>query len=230
MLAAGLGGAVLAGLGGTPTDGTAPVPNLLGLSLDRATTAAQDAGFVLITPIYVQRSDPEGTVVGQNPAPGTVAERGSEVQPMVSTGRELVDVPDVTGLGESQAIGVLTSAGLQVSRQGTQPDDEVPVGAVLSTDPVAGMRVIVGSTVRYVVSSGPAASATPAPTPTPKLTETPAPPSATPVPTPVITPTPIPSATAAPSPESPPPATPTPVPVESPSGEPGASDAVPQSS
>jgi hypothetical protein len=159
-----------------------------------------------------------------------VAERGSEVQLTVSTGRELVDVPDVTGLAESQAITLLTSAGFQVSRQGTQPDEDVPVGAVLSTDPVAGMRVQVGSTVRYVVSSGPAPSATPTPTPKPKPTATLAPPSATPVPTPAVTATPVPTPTTEPSPASPPPATPTPAPVESPSAQPGSSDAVPQSS
>ncbi|MCJ7710058.1 MAG: PASTA domain-containing protein, partial [Chloroflexi bacterium] len=159
--------------------GVSVVPNLVGLSLDRATTAAGDAGFTLAPPVYIQRNDrPENTVVAQDPPAGTGMERGSEIRPVVSTGRGLVRVPDVVGQAESQAIATLTSAGLIVRRSGSVFDEALPAGAVVTTSPAAGVSVAKGTIVDYVVSKGPeptpAPSATPAPSPTPAATPSPA--------------------------------------------------------
>ncbi|MCJ7709310.1 MAG: SulP family inorganic anion transporter, partial [Chloroflexi bacterium] len=186
VLAIALGIVVAATLLGTALNawrgeatGVSVVPNLVGLSLDRATTAAGNAGFTLAPPVYVQRNDrPENTVVAQDPPAGTEIERGSEIRPVVSTGRGLVRVPDVVGQAESQAIATLTSAGLIVRRSDSVFDPALPAGAVVTTSPEAGVSVAKGTIVDYVVSKGaeptPTPSATPAPSPTPAATPSPA--------------------------------------------------------
>jgi SulP family sulfate permease len=181
------------------TTGTVTVPNLVGLSLDRATIAASDAGLELTPPVYVQRSDrPDGTVVDQDPPAGTVVDRGSTLVPIVATGSRLVFVPAVVGLPEGQAIAALTGADLKVSRGATQQDPTVPAGTVLAVDPAAGTSVAAGTTVTYVVSTNSAPDPSAAPTQRPPGSGGASPgATATPAPTPSVS-------------QSPPPIEPTP--------------------
>lgn len=212
---AALGGAVLAagllsfalglaGIGSGPGIGPGPVPNLVGMSLSRATLAASDAGFTLSQPVQVPRDDlPEGTVIRQYPTAGAIVDRHDPIQPTVSSRRPLVSVPDVVGQTESQAIVTLTGAGFGVTRTATVTDPVVAVGHIVSTAPAAGTRLATGQTVGYVVSSGPA------PTPTPE-------------PAPSDPPSPSHGATATPAPLDPPsaPIGPSTAPSGLPSGEP----------
>jgi eukaryotic-like serine/threonine-protein kinase len=72
-----------------------------------------------------------------------------------------VEVPDVTGQPLVEARETLTDAGFQVDMvPQREASDTVPLDSVISQDPPGGEEVDEGSTVRLVVSSGPAASAT----------------------------------------------------------------------
>jgi len=203
------------------------VPNLVGLPLTRASGAATDAGFIMDAPIYVVRdSVAEGTVVEQIPPPGTIADRGSAIAPTVATARVVV-VPDVAGMREADAILALTSAGLQASRS-ARSDQAIPAGVVLTTDPGPLASVRAGSTVIYVVSTGPEASPTPAPTVTtqpsaPRSGAPSVPPTQSVAPSvpPTAPPEPSGSPIPTPTPETTPSAMPTepsPTPAEQPSG------------
>ena len=70
-----------------------------------------------------------------------------------------VAVPDVVGQTEADASAAITGAGL-VAGASQAADETVPVGNVISQDPVAGTMVATGSTVSIVVSSGPDVPAT----------------------------------------------------------------------
>jgi beta-lactam-binding protein with PASTA domain len=186
----------------------ATVPNLVGMPLERAAIAAGNAGLLIGTPTYVQLPDrPEGTIVAQEPSPGTVVTRGSSVEPTVATARQLVVIPDVRGYSESEAVVALSSAGLKVGERTTAPDRDIPAGSVISTVPEPRTQVAAGTPVALVVSTGPAGpSLSPSPSASPSLG-----PSASPSPSPVATPSP----TASPGP--------TPTAVASPTGGPGPS-------
>lgn len=68
---------------------------------------------------------------------------------------ETVTVPGNLEGGTEEALQqALADAGLSAVRSGTEPSDE-EAGTVLSVDPAGGTEVERGSTVRYVVSSGP---------------------------------------------------------------------------
>jgi high affinity sulfate transporter 1 len=227
VLAAGILSMVLGAIGQTPATGQSTVPNLIGLTLPRADVAASTAGFVLGPPILVPRDDqPEGTVVGQTPTGGTLADRGTEIAPIVSTGRPLVAVPDVVGLTESQAILSLTNAGFTVRRAATLSDPDVPAGSIVSTDPAAAVLIPTGSQVGYVVSSGPEPTPTPTPAPTAASPTASAAPATT-APTTGASPSPV--VTLPPSVEPSPAVTPSlepPSPSAAPSGPAGASPPV----
>ena len=89
-------------------------------------------------------SVPEGVVISQDPASGTL-HRGDTVTFVVSKGPELVAVPQVRAQGVDAATAELEAAGFQVKVE--QTDDSLGLGFVYSTDPPAGTMAPKGSTV-----------------------------------------------------------------------------------
>jgi Leucine-rich repeat (LRR) protein len=66
-----------------------------------------------------------------------------------------VEVPNVVGMGPSEARSVIASASLVVWAEFLQCSNTVPMGRLISQDPAAGTMVSVGSAVSWVISSGP---------------------------------------------------------------------------
>jgi eukaryotic-like serine/threonine-protein kinase len=95
-----------------------------------------------------------GTVIWQDPPPGTVLQPNAAVQLVVSAGPTLVAVPDVIGLSLPQAAQVFAAAGVRFGAV-----DSVAGGAergvVLATRPAAGVGRPRGSPIIIVVSRGP---------------------------------------------------------------------------
>lgn len=127
------------------------VPNVVGLREGAAVERIEEAE---LEP-QIQRvfaDEPEGIVVEQNLGEGTRVAEGSTVILRVSKGRRLVNVPDVVGLREGEAVGRLRNAGLG-ARIFDVPAAE-PQGTVIAQDPAGGERASAGSRVRINVSSG----------------------------------------------------------------------------
>ncbi|HZN96163.1 MAG TPA: PASTA domain-containing protein [Gemmatimonadales bacterium] len=98
-------------------------------------------------------SFPAGTVIWQDPAPGTVLEPNSVVQLVLSTGPALVAVPDVVGLNVPQASKILAAAGVRVGTiDSTSAGQEQ--GVVIATRPASGVGRPRGAAVALVVSRG----------------------------------------------------------------------------
>jgi eukaryotic-like serine/threonine-protein kinase len=182
----------------TPAPTQVTVPNFVGRTIEDATREADGLGITLKqTP---QLSDqPVGTVLAQAAPPGSVVSKGSEVGVTVAAGVETVPVPDLRNRTESEAVQLISDAGLRIGVRTDAFDPAVPLGQVVSQSPSAGVVVAKATTIDYVVSKGPepSPSPTPAPTPTPTVAPTPTP---TPVPTPTPTPVPTPTPTPAPTP------------------------------
>ena len=92
---------------------------------------------------------PEGNVIRTDPGAGASVEPGSGVTIVVSTGPEDVQVPDVTGLSEDNARGLLQGFDVQVSDENTL--DPTQDGTVASQNPPGGSTVEPGSTINLVV-------------------------------------------------------------------------------
>jgi serine/threonine-protein kinase len=109
-----------------------PLPNFTGQSLDQAKTWAAQHGVTLVPRDDTNSQQPQGTITGQEPAAGTLFHSGDTVTVNVSTGPQIVNVPDVIGLSAEQATQQLQSMGFQVKVNMFTPVDRVfdfaPVG------------------------------------------------------------------------------------------------------
>jgi eukaryotic-like serine/threonine-protein kinase len=97
--------------------GPAPVevPTLTGSRESEAREALREVGLRL--EVGDRRTDPdapEGAVLAQDPAPGTVLRRGDEVTVVVSEGPEQVEVPVVRGQRVEDAVDELRALGFEV--------------------------------------------------------------------------------------------------------------------
>ena len=114
-----------------------------------------------------------GTVLAVAPAPGNQVRAGSPVTLTLATGR--VELPDVEGRSQDEAIEALTTAGFDVRVELQYGDG--PPGRVRSQSPEAGRREA-GQTVTLTVSQAiptPAPNAVPDPAPSAAASPAPAP-------------------------------------------------------
>jgi beta-lactam-binding protein with PASTA domain len=140
------------------SSGPPPVvmPDVVGLTLDQATTSLTDAGLKLsAVTAAASTTVPAGSVIDQTPGAGTQVTTGSAVALVVSSGPLKVAVPDVVGLAQVAATTAITSAGLVVGVITTASSSTVVEGSVISQDPVAGRGIPAGSAVDLILSSGP---------------------------------------------------------------------------
>jgi beta-lactam-binding protein with PASTA domain len=152
------------------------VPEVTGTIVDELD--AQLAAYGLVVGETTTREDVNslaGEILEQDPPPGEMALGGSAIAVVVSEGPPPVEVPDVRGVTEAEAVRTLTEAGFTA--------DPVLVyssarrGTVVSTNPRGGVEAEYGSTIRVYVSRGAAPVTTPPPTtpvaPTPPTTPPP---------------------------------------------------------
>jgi beta-lactam-binding protein with PASTA domain len=148
----------------------ANLPDVVGLTADEATARLTQAGFR--TQIRrVPATQPEGTVVAQEPKGGSRAPRGQVVRINISQGRTQTTtstttttvttttatttsrptVPDTVGADEATATSTLEGAGFRVrlvERSVTDPSED---GIVLQQSPRGGSTAASGSTVSITV-------------------------------------------------------------------------------
>ncbi len=131
-------------------DAATEVPELRRLSVDAATAAANAASLQLTVTGSTPAVEELGTVVSQDPIPGSRVPAGSVVSVLISAGGRVL-VPGVVGRDQ-------VTAGRLVQRSGLQPDFETrfsltrPPGTVIGQDPAASTQVEPGSTVTLFVA------------------------------------------------------------------------------
>jgi beta-lactam-binding protein with PASTA domain/serine/threonine protein kinase len=127
------------------------VPDVLGQSESSARGELESAGLEVAVTEAPSDTTSEGLVSAQSPGPGTGVDVGATVQITISTGPELVSVPDVIGADNLSAKATIRDAGLRpsvVSQDVTDPNED---RIVLDQNPGAGTQATPGSTVTLVV-------------------------------------------------------------------------------
>jgi penicillin-binding protein 1A len=132
------------------------VPSVIGLTRQAATSTLQSAGFNVAVE-YASSDEPEDIVIDQSPGGGARLVQTGTVTITVSEGApDLVDVPNVVGLGEAEATAILQGAGFAVSvdrRPECDPFDPgctYRPGVVWAQEPAG--RAEPGATVRITVN------------------------------------------------------------------------------
>ena len=134
------------------------VPNLYGMSKQQAIAKIEQAGFSVGTISEVNSDNTEvGLVCGQSVDPDTSQKSGTEIDFSISLGPKMVVVPGVVGnSAEGYAYSTIGAANLYYSVEYAD-STSVPAGTVISQVPEGGTSVPEYSTVKLVVSTGPAA-------------------------------------------------------------------------
>ena len=135
------------------------VPDVVGDQEASARQALTDAGLAVDT-AREESSRPAGEVLSTDPAAGTAVSPRSAVRVVVSSGPVTppidprVTVPNLVGRTEAAAATALQQANL-VGSLTRETSSTAPLGQVLRQDPASGSQVSAGTTVSFVVSSGP---------------------------------------------------------------------------
>jgi beta-lactam-binding protein with PASTA domain/predicted Ser/Thr protein kinase len=142
------------------------VPDLVGRSRDEAERLLGDAE---LRAAFTEREDAEaapGTVLEQDPAPGTRVDKGETVELVVAREPEEVPVPGVIDEEEAAAVRALEDAGFEVNVEETAAETPDEDGIVLEQDPEPDTPRPQGSEVTITVGRF-------EPEPVPEATETP---------------------------------------------------------
>ncbi|MGH7617686.1 MAG: PASTA domain-containing protein [Gemmatimonadaceae bacterium] len=141
--------------------GNAKVPNVAGLMLDDAAKELAAVGFT------AQRTEerfhggaPKGTVLEQDPRAGVRDAEGTTVRLVVSAGQEIVRVPAIVGMSQTEAEAALEGAGFEMGNV-AQAHNSAPSGQVVESKPAPGAKVAIPATVSITVSDGAAPRARP---------------------------------------------------------------------
>jgi eukaryotic-like serine/threonine-protein kinase len=145
------GSTILLEVSGGP--GTVRVPSLAGLRPKQVVTRLEKRD--LTAELEKRSSDTvqSGLAIRSVPGAGEVVERGEQIKVFISSGPELVAVPNVVGLARESAEVRVADAGLTPGQITEQQSDQ-PEGEVLAQDPGAGSEVERDTTVNLTVSTG----------------------------------------------------------------------------
>jgi serine/threonine-protein kinase len=127
------------------------IPDVLRFRAERAATVLQATGFQVALD-SVDSREFRGTVVAVDPEPGTELALPGSVAVAVSRGPPLVEMPDLLGLPEAEALTLLEGLELRVPEVGTRFRFGLDRGTVIEQEPEPETMVEQGSAVRVVVA------------------------------------------------------------------------------
>lgn len=134
--------------------GEVAIPNVEGMTESDAKTALQNTGFKCSSSYTNSDSVEYGRVISQSPTSNNVGKEGDTITISVSSGKKLVQVPDVTNKTQSDATSTLSAAGLSVSNVSSEYSDDVAEGKIISQGIDAGKYVDSGTALSLTVSLG----------------------------------------------------------------------------
>lgn len=131
------------------------IPNLENLSEQDAVAKLEELGLRTNIEQAASPTVERGYVIGTNPTAGSSVRKRTTVTITVSTGKEITEVPDLTGLDTAAASEVLLAAGLELDPVVREEASEtIKEGEITTQSPAAGSQVSRGSKVVITVSTG----------------------------------------------------------------------------
>ena len=144
---------------GLPVDGGAQivveVPDLTGSSQTEALNDLQNLGFKVGIENSAHPNVPSGSVIKTQPTANTLTNPDTLVTIIVSVGPEAYPIPYVVDLETDRAVYVIEESGFLVGQKIEVNDENIPIGFIISQNPMAGKKMGPGSTVDLVISAGP---------------------------------------------------------------------------
>ena len=129
---------------------TVAVPNLAGLTQDKAVQALTAVNLALGMVGSVESAQTVGTVVSQSPGAGESVLAATKVNLNLAVPRK-VSIPSLIGMSVDQATMVLRGVQLKLASTSQTESDQTP-NTILTQDPPAGQVVVVGTTVNVTIA------------------------------------------------------------------------------
>ena len=129
------------------------VPDVTGKQMTLARQILEDQHLRVTVAETYDASVPVGVVGSQAPEAGTMVKEERAITIYVSKGGEELEMPNLRGLNQSDAIDKLQQMGLRLGSAYETFSDE-DSGTVISQDPRSGTRISKGQTVDITVSKG----------------------------------------------------------------------------
>ncbi len=146
------GGGSLIGITGSKAP-KVTVPSLVGTVHSTAEKSLTDLGFSVVTREEFNDNYAKGTVVAQSVTGGRSANKGAEIQLVISKGPDIVTVPNVVGKTKSETEDEFYRSGL-VAKFELKCSDTVPEGKIISQNTGSGTTLKRGETVTVCLSAG----------------------------------------------------------------------------
>ena len=136
------------------------VPNVYGLTEDRADKKLKELGLKLLHEYVASDEIEAGRVVSTNPERQSMVVSGDTITVIVSTGPVNAQsvVPNLIGLTEKDATKALTDVGLVKGRVSYESSNTYAKGQVTYQSNTSGQKVNTGTVIDIIVSSGTAQS------------------------------------------------------------------------
>ena len=129
------------------------VPDVTGKQLTLARQILEDQHLRVTVAETFDASVPVGVVVSQTPEAGTTVKEERTITIYVSKGGEELEMPNLRGLKQADAVAKLQQMGLRIGSSYETFSDE-DSGTVISQDPRSGTRISKGQSVDITVSKG----------------------------------------------------------------------------
>ncbi len=132
------------------------IPDMSNRTSQDAQQALQDLGFRVRIDQKSDAKIPAGNVITSRPLGGSSVDEGTTVYLEVSTGPEMVQVPQLDGMTQQQATQALAAARLRVDPTVVRvPSTTAELDHVVVQEPAAGANVVVDAAVKLTLGNGP---------------------------------------------------------------------------
>ena len=135
--------------------------DLQGVGAEEAKSFLKGQGFDSLVRPEASNEIAEGKIIRTDPPAGTPLSDGQIISLWVSTGPDIVEMPNLVELDREQAIRVMEGLrDVNVVEQ-TETSDYIAAGKVIRTEPKAGTHLSPGQNVTVYISSGPKTAVVP---------------------------------------------------------------------
>ena len=132
------------------------VADVLGVDRDAAVAILRSDGLEPVATERYHETVPAGAVILTDPAAGEVIPEASDIEVVISLGREPIAVPTLVGRSLDEARQLVEQAGLELEVTARRFDEQAGIGTVLEQSPDADGQRYRGDVVEVIVSDGPA--------------------------------------------------------------------------
>jgi serine/threonine-protein kinase len=137
-----------------PKAGTVAVPDVSGQPYDAAKAELEALDFEVERADEPDETVPDGDVITQDPAGGSLEPPGTTITLTVSAGKETVTMPSLGSYAFEDAKNLLEGDRYQLKVEREERDSSAPKDEVINSNPPEGSDVEKGSTVTLYVSRG----------------------------------------------------------------------------